>query len=923
MTGIKAVKFTLFALLVLILGAAFAVGTPAGTEIRNQASASYIDSAGQSQTTTSNEVVTVVQPVYSFDIQPDSTDSPGDTTYEPGQLKSGLAGSPVYFNYTVTNTGNTTDTISLETAEDATNDVFDFSSTAIYLDDNCNGQIDPGEAEVSSVTLAADASACLVVEAVLPTGYNDGDYGNLNLEGTSEGDSTVTDTNNWAQAVLTSNAALTATKSSSGIDNGTITYTIEGSNVGGSAAYEVTGVVTVDGNDKDGILISDSIPDNTTYVLGSASGTAGAGSVSVIYQTASGWTATEPTTASDVTAVGLLIEGSGAFFPQGAQYQFSFSVTVDSGLDAGTAIDNTATVEFDANGDGDAADDGETVTTNTTTDTVAATYAVLNGPQGDPASDGSTFINSYADPTGKTWNYTETTDTTDPRDDDAETITDSVYGGNVIYFPFTLKNSGNTDDSYTLSINIVDPDTTDTADPTTWACQIVASDGTTPISGAVGPIAKDATFDYIVKCSIPADYEEQGTEDAAHIEVTATSETDPTAQNKVTGIVTDVLPGYGVDIAQHGNAGDNDATNDNPPVSAVDPGTSVNIPFDVYNAGANPDTFDLTTTLPSGWTGTIYPDSNCDGVMDDPAPTPVTDTGLMEAGATQCFILVVDVPANQAPIDLDGTAGTSDDNVSITATSEADSTKTDTITTDVEVNTVYALDFTPDRSGTVTSPGTIEYTHTVTNNGNTSVDVSFSISGSTHDTWTYQISTDGGATWTDVDSGSVSGLAAGASQEITIRVSVPDGEAIGAVDVVTITATAGTASPSVTDTTTVVGGDLRLEKNVDVTEAKPGDTITYTVTASNIGTADLTKVIVTDPLPSYTTFVSVSASADFSGTVMYSTDGSSWSTTAPTSLSAGQSIYVAVDTSGDGNITDADIMPPGATITITFKVQVQ
>jgi len=114
-----------FAGLWALLALVWAAGTPAGTEIRNQASASYIDSAGQPQTTTSNEVITVVQPVYGFSITPDGTEA------SPGQTKSGLAGAPVYFNYIVTNTGNTTDTIDLSTA-DGTSDDFTFTSTAIY-----------------------------------------------------------------------------------------------------------------------------------------------------------------------------------------------------------------------------------------------------------------------------------------------------------------------------------------------------------------------------------------------------------------------------------------------------------------------------------------------------------------------------------------------------------------------------------------------------------------------------------------------------------------------------------------------------------------------------------------------------------------------------------------------------------------------
>ena len=98
--------------------------------------------------------------------------------------------------------------------------------------------------------------------------------------------------------------------------------------------------------------------------------------------------------------------------------------------------------------------------------------------------------------------------------------------------------------------------------------------------------------------------------------------------------------------------------------------------------------------------------------------------------------------------------------------------------------------------------------------------------------------------------------------------------------------------------------------------------------AENIGTANLTAVKISDPLPAYTSFVSVSATTTIAGgTVVYSTDGITWSTTAPASLAAGQEIYVAVNTAGaagGANSIDAsDTMPAGSTITITFRVQVQ
>ena len=51
--------------------------------------------------------------------------------------------------------------------------------------------------------------------------------------------------------------------------------------------------------------------------------------------------------------------------------------------------------------------------------------------------------------------------------------------------------------------------------------------------------------------------------------------------------------------------------------------------------------------------------------------------------------------------------------------------------------------------------------------------------------------------------------------------------------------------------------------------------------ASNIGAGNLTEVKVSDPQPGFTDFVSVSATTTSAGTVLYSTDGTTWSTTAP------------------------------------------
>jgi len=938
MTKINAVKTIVFVLLALGLGAVIAAGTPAGTQIRNQASASYIDSAGQPQTTTSNEVVTVVQQVYGLEIKPD-----GNSPSAPGQTKDMLPAGTVYFNWTVKNTGNGTDTFDLQYAQD-NNDDFDFDVQNVYLDENCNGQIDPGESPLSAssvtsgayeITLAADETACVIMEAKAetPSGstLDAGDEGNINLEGKSQNDSSKTDTNNWARAVITEEAILDASKSASPSGevkpDSTISYTIEGANIGGSNAKAVSGVVTIAQSDpnagsKDGILISDSIPNNTTYVPHTASGSAGAGSYTVIYQTSSGWYTSEPTNET-IKQVALLIEGSGAFFPQNAQYTLSFDVKVNAGTAAGTDIENFATVQYgveDANGN----DVTKTTQSNTTRNPVAPSYNVQNGPNGDPEADGNGFVNNYTDPSGETWNY----DHGSSPDNDVERITNSVYGGDTVYFKNTLKNGGNSDDSYDLTIDGV---------PAGWTCQFMAADGSTPLSNPVGPVAADASYDYVVKCSIPPT---ANTASETDLTITATSVNDSSVSDVTHDVIPEVQPGYSVDVADHGHTGGSDS-DDDPADKNADPGETVNIPFDVKNTGQNPDTYDLTTTLPSGWSGTIFPDDDCDGDYEDDGQTPVTDTGLIDSGDVACFVLVTEVP--------DGTAPGSNP-VTITATSNADPNNShDDIATNVVVNEKVDLTFTPDRNGTVTSPGTIVYTHTLTNNGNADASVTFSESGSTHPDWTYEISTDGGSSWSPISGANPPAVdvPAGESKEVQIRVIVPDGEPIGAIDTNQITATTSytannttqTEEESVTDTTTVVGGDLRLEKTArtcadtscstvtssDGSEAEPGEYIEYTVTATNIGTADLAEVIITDPLPAYTDFESVSGSTSVSGaTILYSVNGSSW-TDDPTTinLSAGQSVYVGLDQNNDGQINESDVLAPGETLTMVFMVKVQ
>jgi uncharacterized repeat protein (TIGR01451 family) len=920
-----------FGLVLLVLGTALAM-TPAGTQIQNQASASYIDSAGQPRTTTSNLVVTVVQQVYSFTITPDGTetDPPG-----PGQIKTALPGAQVIFNYVVKNTGNGTDTINLSTDPGTTG--FTLGSPNIYLDTNCNGNLDAGETtSITSVTLGTGQQACVIVTATVPAGATSGQYGNLNLVGTSyagtPADPTddVVDNDNWARAVATNQAALTASKSASPIGsvapNSDITYTISGSNTGGSAArgVNVTGLGT-------GILISDTIPTGLE-VSTMPTGSAGAGTVQIVYSTdGTTWapltSSVLPLTGNGTIAVGMFISGTGAFFPVGAGYTFSFVAKVPTSASPGTSYTNSATVHYN---DGTA---DRTVTTNTTTNTVPITYNVAVGPYehptGAPTGTGSYTVGGY----------------TITRSGDQQTIA-SVNSGTTVIFRHTLKNtSSNAADSFTLSFS---------GAPTSWACGLVADDLTTPISGPVGPVAAGGTLDFALKCQVPATYTSST---ATTITITATSVGDPSKSDTTTDVVSAVADGFRFDLYggltapyDVGKTTDglthtsDDTSGSRPSISATpaNPGASVTYRLRVENRNPNSQADNylllvqpvrpLPPDSPPYFSDLVdsvlfYADANDDGIPDG---APISNTGPVNFGDTFKYLAVVTLKANAAPVSVGF-------NFAAQSTASA-SEGLDWVYAQIDVNLVAQVTLDPDRSGTVTSPGTIQYTHTLTNNSNTGLSCYVGGNGGSYG-WTYQYSTNG-TDWYGA-LGNVSVGANGGTQTIYVRVLVPAGEPIGRTDVNTVQArcfvtypsdplaTTPDAQDTATETTTIVGGELRLQKSVDKATASPGETLTYTIVAENIGTGNLTNVKISDPIPAYTTFVSVSASATGfpSGSVIfYSTDGTTWSTTAPSSVPTGGTVYVAVNTSdidGPNQITNADIMPPGAKITIILVVQVQ
>lgn len=813
--------------LLLVSGAALAQ-TPAGTMIRNQASATFEDLSGNTYTATSNEVVTIVLPVYGVSVLPD--DSGETPPLVPALVQSAIPGQTVYYRYMLTNTGNDNDTYTLAPLLDAVNTTMPLGigDINIYHDVNGNGVLDGGEPLISAGgaagnagPIAAGVTISLLVEYRVPSGAAAGQVAYVGLEAVSVGDVAQIDTRNYHRTDVVSDAVLTASMSglpASVAPGAVATYTITGQNVGSDVARGIA-VASVG---LTGILVHDVLPlDPSTgdplAVSGTPAGAPAGGTV--LYLPAGSPTAGSPETwawstsaaAGDI-AVAYVTGGDLAI---GQSYSFTYNVIVPAAMPAGI-INNSGAVAFVDNNPG--TPDPTLVPTNNTQIVVNVVARVLVGPAGDPAAGTPPLYN-----------------------DDSQAVP-LAYANQVVSFVNTVRNDGNAADV----VNIV-LDAGASTFPPGYAIQFFRSDGVTPLSDSnadgipdIGMVNPGQVRDFVVRVTIPGNAAAGGPYRAV---INAVSAHDPSALNVTTDEITEVSPAA-VDI---GNYDGVPGTNNAPVNIDTSPGTNVDFPLDVINTGGSSDNYNLSSLFPAGWAVTFYRDANGNGVLDDPELTPISVIGPVAAGSEVHVIARVAVPAGQAP-------GVSD--VTFRATSTLNSGIFDQIANTVTVVGAPEVTITPDRSGTGTPGGTVRYQHTVRNTGN--VDDTFMLGTASSNGWSYA--------FFDLANNPIAAvtLAAGADQDVVVQISIPGGVAIGTIETGTISVLGnGTgATDSATDVTTVVAGNLVLTKSVSPTGNQvPGTELTYRTDYSNVGTADLASIVIYDPIPAWTQFRVGSAAA--------------------------------------------------------------
>ena len=839
-------------LFVLVAGLLFTLAAtnanaapPAGTVIGNQATATYNDAGGTPRTATSNLVQTTVAQVKTFTLTAN-----GARTAAPGQT--------VYYPHTITNTGNGTDTFTLN-APSSTNfaaAAAPHSGLAYFIDANGDGVPDNATPINTTGPLAANGVFRFVVAGTVPAGAANGNTADItvSVSDTTPTTATNTDTTTVASSVITVTKALSQNSGPSP-NAGPITVTLSYTNSGTAAATN--------------LQITDALPAGMTY-------NAGSGRWSV-----SGATAlTDATGAGDPAGIDYSVTGSTvtaivANVPAGFSGTVTFTVQIAAGRVPGF-INNTAQYQ---------------TATQASVNTNTASYQVLQ--TANVVANGST-----------------TSSVNFPAAGSGEPVTvANAAAGSTVNFTNVIWNLGNAADAFVISM----------AGQATWPAgtsfTLLQSDGVTSLIANTTPsipvfsgscpagFETDAAnqrcgYRVILRVQLPA----TATGGPYSITKTATSSFDNTKSDTVIDTLTSVTANT-VDLTNNqsvaggataaqglGSTGTTVITTNAMTPSTTGPAVTR---FQLYvnNTGAVNDNFNLSVAgTPAGWTVQFRADggaNNCSTVG-----AALTSTGTINAGANRLVCAEVAVPQASS-----GNAAPGTYNLDFTVTSATNAAVTDVKRDAVTVNTVNSVALTPNNTQQTFPGGSITYTHSLSNGGNVAETISFA-AGFLADTrstsgWTSTAYIDGNNNGVfdpgvdDVPANVVStsttfNLPVGSSRAIFVRVfAPPSATAADPANVTTLTAryNGGAASTAATDTTSVTDG-LVLQKsqrtincdgsspgtftqgaliptgmpggNTAPALLAPGRCIQYQVVATNTTAANITSVVINDNIPANT-----------------------------------------------------------------------
>lgn len=837
----------LMAALLLAAGSAPVAASPAAnTQISSMASASYVDADGVTRTTWSNAVVTTVQQVGIF-------------TVTSGVTRLAAAGATIDVPHTITNTGNGSDTFTI-TVQDST---VQMAAINVLVDSDGDGVADNGtslltggainplttgisSASTSPITIAAGGSYSYVVRYTLPAvgmPWSETVAVGVTAANATIGYTSLTQSVN-DKVTLTTSAAFAASLANklpsgvAGISGGAGAWPSTAPNSGQRGVSTVYTWTYSNGGAAAGQLyLKDTLPTGMTFVSGSAvsslnpgvalneDGSANAGATNITFK-----------------KTGQLVEAMINNVAAGSSGTVSFVVVIDGTAPVGTLTSSALYSVSDCASAGLSA--STTCTPNNTASlsplfTVLPTRGVMVGPNQDLQA-GRPSSSS-----------------------DASTVAAVVPGGSVM-IPIAVKNTGNADDTFKLTVNnAAQLGTTNPLFPSGTQFTWFASDKSSPLQNTAGGVDVDtgvvsagATATVYLQVLVPS-----STAVAANVKdtvvVTATSAADSTQSDTEYAVVTSVVAGL-VDVTSSaagtanvdiGPGAQSNVISQTLVVTAggagnaygsTGTGTEGSAVFDLYirNYDSGALTFNLqasSTTgfpgnLPAGWTVKYY--AYASDLATSLAGTPTTQV-TAGSGVQQHVLAVVSTTTSSAPVAAQDVYFRA---ISTTAAQLGGAVVSDWVRTQLTVYAPNSRSFVLAPAGgnqQIAAGGSVLFSHALSNSGNTTcgagggLTVSLSLpSADATAGWSAVLYEDNGSSVGQLDAGdtvmaatgaNIGPLTVGATKNFLVRVFAPGGAVVNTKTVATLVVTDADPAPNcgsqtLQDTATVTAGQLTLTK---------------------------------------------------------------------------------------------------------------